>query len=153
MKEPMNKDGKALTIEQFRNALKKNSLKATPQRIAVHKAMLEFGHASADMITDYISKKGEANITVASVYNILSQLAELGIYERRMSINNKMYFDVNKFSHIHFYDNENNEFQDIMDEDVQNYVESQLCKKRFKGYKIDRIDIQIVGHPTHKKIL
>ena len=92
------------TIEEFKEILKKHSLKATPQRLAVHEAMIVLGHACADMVTEEITKQGKAKVTVASVYNILSQLALLGIYHHRMSCNNKMYFDVNTFYHCHLYD-------------------------------------------------
>ena len=61
------------TIEEFKDILKKHSLKATPQRLAVHEAMIVLGHACADMVTEEISKQGKARVTVASVYNILSQ--------------------------------------------------------------------------------
>ena len=88
-------------IEEFKKLLKKHSLKSTQQRLAVHNAMLKLGHASADMVTEEIRSQGTTNVTVASVYNILSQIALLGIYDHRMSANNKMYFDVNTFRHIH----------------------------------------------------
>ena len=78
------------TLEEFKLLLKKNSLKATPQRLAVHQAMMELGHASVDMVAERIQKAG-VKITTASVYNILSQLALTGIYNYRMSANNKMY--------------------------------------------------------------
>ena len=42
---------KCPTIQEYRNLLKQHSLKATPQRLAVHEAMIELGHASADMVT------------------------------------------------------------------------------------------------------
>ena len=92
---------KCPTIEEFRNLLKKHSLKATPQRLAVHEAMMVLGHASADMVTEEILAQNKAKVTVASVYNILTQLAMLGVYHHRMSANNKMYFDVNTFYHAH----------------------------------------------------
>ena len=34
--------------------LKKNGLKATPQRLAVHEAMTHLGHASADQVAELI---------------------------------------------------------------------------------------------------
>ena len=85
------------------------------------------------------------------MYNILTNLALLGIYSHRMSINNKMYFDVNTFSHAHFYDKENHIYKDIMDEDLTMLIKSHLGRKKFKGYKVEGIDIQIVGRPTRKK--
>ena len=68
------------TQNNFTSVLKRYSLKATPQRLAVHKAMQELGHASADMVAQKIENDGNTKITVASVYNILSELAKLGIY-------------------------------------------------------------------------
>ena len=45
---------KCPNLEEFKAILKKHSLKATPQRLAVHEAMMELGHASADMVTEVI---------------------------------------------------------------------------------------------------
>ena len=142
---------KCPNIEEFKVILKKHSLKATPQRLAVHEAMMSLGHASADMVTEAISQKGEAKVTVASVYNILTNMAMLGIYNFRHSANNKMYFDVNTFYHAHFYDRENHTFKDVLDEDLTAVIKSHLGRKKFKGYKIESIDIQIIGRPSRKK--
>ena len=131
--------------------LKKHSLKATPQRLAVHEAMMALGHASADMVTDMIKLNSQAKVTVASVYNILTQMAALGVYHYRLSANNKMYFDVNTFKHIHLYDHENHVFKDVIDEELIALIESHLGRKRFRGYKVESIDIQIVGRPSKKK--
>lgn len=142
---------KCPTIEEFKQILKKHSLKATPQRLAVHEAMISLGHASADMVTEAIEMKATTKVTVASVYNILTNLAMLGIYHYRMSSNNKMYFDVNTFEHIHLYDKENHVFKDVIDEELFNLINSHLARKRFKGYKVESIDVQIVGRPTRKR--
>ena len=142
---------KCPNIEEFKVILKNHSLKATPQRLAVHEAMMSLGHACADMVTEAIKEKATAKVTVASVYNILTQMAMLGIYHYRMSSNNKMYFDVNTFKHIHFYDTENHQYKDVIDDDLIAMIEAYLSKKRFKGYKLENIDIQLVGRPTKKK--
>lgn len=142
---------KCPTIEEFKNVLKKHSLKATPQRLAVHDAMIHLGHACADMVTERIKEQGTAKVTVASVYNILTQMAMLGIYHYRLSTNNKMYFDVNTFKHIHMYDQENHVFKDVIDDELIALIESHLGKKRFRGYRIEGIDIQLMGRPTRKK--
>ena len=139
------------TIEEFKDILKKHSLKATPQRLAVHEAMIALGHACADMVTEEIQKQGKAKVTVASVYNILSQLALIGVYHHRMSSNNKMYFDVNTFYHCQLYDQENHTYKDVVDDDLIAMIHSHLGRKRFKGYKVEGIDIQIIGRPTKRK--
>lgn len=138
------------TIEEFKSLLKKHSLKATPQRLAVHQVMMELGHASVDMVTEKIKDTG-VKVTTASVYNILSQLALIGIYDHRMSSNNKMYFDVNAYGHMHFYDMENHTFKDIIDDELYEMIQQNLMRKRFKGFKVEDIDIQIIGRPTRKK--
>ena len=140
-------------MDRFRNVLKAHSLKATPQRLAVHEAMLRLGHASADMVTDEIRKSCDTKVTVASVYNILTNMAMLGIYHHRLSSNNKMYFDVNTFKHFHIYDCENHEFKDIVDNELVELIESYFSKRRFRGYSIEDIDIQLIGKPTRRKKL
>ena len=144
---------KCPTLEEFKEILKKHSLKATPQRLAVHEAMIELGHASADMVTEKIKAKETAKVTLASVYNILTHMAMLKVYSYRLSANNKMYFDVNTFKHIHLYDHENHIFKDVVDDDLIALIESHLMRKKIKGYKIEGVDIQIVAHPTKKKHL
>ncbi|MBE6232418.1 MAG: transcriptional repressor [Bacteroidales bacterium] len=144
---------KCPTIEEFRIILKQHSLKATPQRLAVHEAMIELGHASADMVTETLTAKGKSKVTVASVYNILTHMAMLGIYDYRLSANNKMYFDVNTFKHIHLYDHENHVFKDVIDDDLVAIIESHMKRKRVKGYKIEGVDIQLIGRPTRKKYM
>ena len=138
-------------MEEFKELLRKHSLKATPQRLAVHEAMMELGHASADMVTEVIKAKGTAKVTLASVYNILTQMAMLKIYNYRHSANNKMYFDVNTFKHMHLYDSENHMFKDVIDDELVSIIESHLSRKRVKGYKIENFDIQLIGRPTRKK--
>lgn len=148
----MNAQTKDLSpMDRFKSVLKRHSLKATPQRLAVHEAMLSLGHASADQVSEWISAKGSARVTVASVYNILTQMTLLGVYTHRFSANNKMYFDVNTFGHIHLYDTVNNEFKDVMDEELIEMVESKVKRKRYRGYKVDGVDIQILCHPTTRK--
>ena len=142
---------KCPNLDEFKVILKKHELKATPQRLAVHEAMMELGHASADMVTEAIKEKATAKVTVASVYNILTHLAMLGIYHYRLSANNKMYFDVNTFKHIHFYDQANHMFRDVIDDELVSIIESHLSRKRVKGYKIESFDIQLIGRPTRKK--
>ena len=142
---------KCPTIEDFKAILKKRSLKATPQRLAGHEAMLSLGHACADMVTEAIKEKNTAKVPLASVYNILTHMAMLGVYNYRLSANNKMYFDVNTFKHILFYDQDNHVFKDVVDDELVSLIESHLSRKRVKGYKIESFDIQLVGRPTRKK--
>ena len=138
------------TLDEFRTRLKRHGLKATRQRLAVHEAMMGLGHASADLVTEEIGRKGTVKVTVASVYNILSQLADIHIYSRRLSANNKMYFDINSFQHVHLYDRENHRFRDLYDEELMDLVKSHLKRRKFRGFTVEDIDIQLIARPTRK---
>lgn len=144
---------RCLNIEEYKQILRKHSLKATPQRLAVHEAMMTLGHASADMVAEAITQKAQTKVTVASVYNILTHMAMLGIYNYRLSANNKMYFDVNTFKHLHLYDQENHVFKDVIDDELISIIEAHLGRRRFRGYRIEGIDIQLIGRPTRKKYM
>ncbi|MCQ2114877.1 MAG: transcriptional repressor [Bacteroidales bacterium] len=138
-------------IESFKEKLRKHGLKATAQRIAVHESMMRLGHASADRIAEDIAAEGQAKISAASVYNVLSDLSEIGIYQKRMSRTNKMFFDVNTLPHCHVYDCENDSYRDLVDEDLEMMVQNYLGSRKFRGYKVDGIDIQILVRPSSRK--
>ena len=138
-------------MEDFKKALRRHNLKATKQRLAVHSVMIQLGHACADAVAEKLKEDDTVSITVASVYNILTQLAQLGIYSYRLSRNNKMYFDVNAVNHIHLYDADNHEYKDVLDEELLAFVEQKLRSIKFRGYKIDNIDIQINCHTSSRR--
>ena len=148
MARTASKDRIAPDMEGFRKLLKEKGLKVTPQRLAVHEAMLQLGHASADMVAEYMSSCSGTGITISSVYNALSTLADRKIYRRRTSSNNKMYFDVNTFRHLHIYDCVNNEYRDIIDDELLELVEAHFKGRNFRGYKLDSIDIQLICRPA-----
>lgn len=139
-----------MTLEEFRTQLRRHKLKATRQRLAVHEVMMELGHASADQVQETLRQRG-AVVTVASVYNILAQLADQRIYGRRLSATNKMFFDINNSLHIHLYDRENHTYRDLMDDELQNLVNAHLKRRKFKGYTVEDIDIQLIARPTTRK--
>ncbi len=144
------KDKSTPDIDAFRKLLKDKGLKATPQRLAVHGAMMELGHASADMVAEHMAAHSGTAFTIASVYNTLSTLADSRIYRRRTSSNNKMYFDVNTFRHLHLYDCVNNEYRDVIDDELLDLVEAHFKGRSFRGYKLDDIDIQLVCRPSRR---
>lgn len=137
--------------EQFAAELKDLGMRATSQRLAVHDAMLALEHASADIVSDFIRENTGAKVTVSSVYNILSQMADNRIYSRRMSGSGKMVFDVDPSRHMHLYDTRRGEFRNIPDKDLLSLVESNVKGRKFKGYKIDGVDVQIICHSTGRK--
>lgn len=137
-------------IIQFKRLLRDKGLKATPQRVAVHEAMRALGHASADAVADYLAGQEGPNVSAASVYNILSVLADLRIYGRRSSQGGKMVFDVRTGEHLHLYDTRNQTWRDLEDEELLSWVEAHFKGRRFRGYKIDGFEVQLLCHPTRK---
>lgn len=137
-----------MSIDKFKATLKKKGMKATPQRLAVHQEMINLLHASADMIFERL--KGNAGISLASIYNVLSDLCEAGIYKPLKSASNKMFYDINSEPHVHLYDSQNHTFVDISDEEVLDIVSSHFKGRRFRGYRIDGYDVQIMVHATRK---
>lgn len=137
------------TLEEFRSHLRRHGLKATQQRLAVHQVMMELEHASADEVREQLVRRG-SHVTVASVYNILSQLADCHIYARRLSATSKMFFDIENGRHIHLYDRENHTYRNLIDEELSTLVAAHLKRRKFKGYSIEDIDIQLIARPTRK---
>ena len=137
-------------IIQFKRLLRDKGLKATPQRVAVHEAMLALGHASADGVAAYLAEQGGTAVSPASVYNILTVLADLKIYSRRSGQGGKMVFDVRSGDHLHLYDTRNQTWRDLEDEELMSWVEAHFRGRRFRGYKLDGFEIQLLCHPTRK---
>lgn len=138
-------DTKALS-----SLLRDRGMRVTAQRIAVHEAMCELVHASADQVYKYVIKHSTTSLTLSSVYNILTQMARIGVYRQRLSRDNKLYFDVDVSSNIHLYDTHNHEFRDITDDSLRQDIAGYLRHKRFRGYRIDDVDVLILCHPTRK---
>ncbi|MBP5538110.1 MAG: transcriptional repressor [Bacteroidales bacterium] len=138
-------------MQKFKALLKQHKLKATPQRLAVHNVMLQLIHASAEQVADVLKEASESKVSVSSVYNILSQMASLGIYGRRLSVNNVMYFDVNPENHLHLYDPQNNIFKDVQDPDLLMEIEERIKRHRYRGFRVSSVEVNVICHPPKKR--
>ncbi|MBQ9878433.1 MAG: transcriptional repressor [Bacteroidales bacterium] len=138
-------------MQKFKALLKQHKLKATPQRLAVHNVMLQLIHASAEQVADVLKEASESKVSVSSVYNILSQMASLGIYGRRLSVNNVMYFDVNPENHLHLYDPQNNVFKDVQDPDLLMEIEERIKRHRYRGFRVSSVEVNVICHPPKKR--
>ena len=137
-------------ILQFKRLLRDKNLKATPQRMAVHEAMSALGHASAEDVSQWIAEQGEVRVSPASVYHILSLLADLGIYARCSCRGGKKVFDVRAKQHFHLYDTRNEAWRDLEDPTLLSLMEAQLKGRRFRGYRIEGFELQLLCRPTRK---
>lgn len=137
-------------LDKFRLILHDRKLKATPQRLAVHKAMIALGHASADTVAEYIRKNTDVRISEASVYNTLNQLTRMGLYRYLLSSNNKLYFDINTRKHVHLYDRVNHEYRDICEDGAIELIEKYFRGRRWRGYKFEGAEINLICRPSRK---
>lgn len=143
---------KIVDIGRFSELLRDRGFRVTKQRLAVHTAMLTLGHACADEVLEHIEDRQKGlEVSVSSVYNILSKMADLGLYNRIQGIGGKVVFDVNPGRHIHLYDTKVQQFKDIEDDELASLIEAQLKLRTFRGYRMDRFDLHIICHPSRKK--
>ncbi len=94
--------------------LKKYKIRPTNQRTAIIEYILQkhkIHFTAAKLIKHLINKK--INISLATVYNNLNELADKGILKKLFVNNDKMWFDTNLEEHYHFYDSENDKLIDI----------------------------------------
>tara|TARA_B100001029_G_C14843305_1_gene329559 strand:+ start:244 stop:645 length:402 start_codon:yes stop_codon:yes gene_type:complete len=101
-------------MSEAKNILIKNDLRPTSQRLAIINYILENHkiHITADKLIKHFKEK-RINISLATVYNNLNDLAEKGILRKFYLNNDKMWFDTNLQDHYHFYDIEKDELIDI----------------------------------------
>ena len=128
----------------LKEKIKAAGLKATPQRIAIFESMRKLGHASADMVVEDL-KENYPTLTVATIYNVLESFVNTGLLVRRFSSNNKMYFDVNVYEHAHFYEIDDNAYEDYDDPELVKIVMDYLSTKQIEHFDVKSVDIQLVG--------
>ena len=135
--------------ERFRAMLAAKGMKATRQRLAVHKAMSSLVHARADEVYEWLLKSDPGEpLPVSTIYKVLTQLADCGIYHYRLGYDNRLCFDVCNFTHAHLYDRRNGVFKDLADEERSDMVDAYLKSRKFRGYKVDDVEVEIICHPS-----
>lgn len=129
-----------------RDIIKSKGLKATPQRIAVYEAMMDIGHASADMLIDWLRTK-DIELTVATVYNVLESFVNAGIIRKLSSDGIKMFYDINTHDHVHIYCENSNMISDFGDKDRQlmKMVNNFISENKSEDFHINGVEVLIKG--------
>ena len=94
--------------------LKDANLRPTKQRVSLVHNIYKYGnrHVNAESLHKEILDTGD-NVSLATVYNTLHHLTNLG-FLRQVKINSRQnYFDTNVTAHHHFFDKSNNSLIDI----------------------------------------
>ena len=101
-------------MNNAKRILQKSNLRPTSQRIAILDYILEKHkvHLTAAKLMSHL-KNTNINISLATVYNNLNELADKGILRKFYVNNDRMWFDSNLQDHYHFYDTDKDELIDI----------------------------------------
>ncbi len=135
-------------IDKIRNALNSHGLKATPQRIAVYRAILQLkNHPDTDQI---IAKVTAENPTISggTIYKTLDTFAEYNIISRIKTDSGRMRFDHITENHHHLYDKSTDRIVDYTDEKLNLMISDYFKKKSIEGFKPTDIKLQIIGKFT-----
>ena len=100
--------------------LREYGLKPTSQRLFLFEILFsgQNMHFCAEDLSEVVSKKG-CKMSLATIYNNLHHLVEVGLLKKRQISNNRTYFDNNVTDHFHIFDEESNMLMDIPYSDVK----------------------------------
>src|SRR5580765_1428348 len=86
--------------QELQAALRQRGMRVTPQRVVVHRALLELGrHVTADELLDAVADR-LPNVSLPTIYATLDLLEELGMV-RRVQRAGTTLFDPRVDSHHH----------------------------------------------------
>ncbi|OPF93303.1 transcriptional repressor [Rhodopseudomonas palustris] len=115
-------------------------LRPTRQRMAL--GWLLFGkgdrHLTAEMLYEEASQ-AKVPVSLATVYNTLNQLTDVGLLRQVSVDGTKTYFDTNVSAHQHFYLENNHELIDIPNAELELKATPDVPE----GYEIARVDVVV----------
>jgi Fur family iron response transcriptional regulator len=85
------------------------------------------------------ASQAKVPVSLATVYNTLNQLTDVGLLRQVSVDGTKTYFDTNVSAHQHFYLENNHELIDIPDQ----HVALKSTPKVPDGYEIARVDVVV----------
>jgi Fur family transcriptional regulator, iron response regulator len=123
-----------------KSMLREVGLRPTRQRMALGWILFGKGdrHITAEMLYEEASK-AKVPVSLATVYNTLHQLTDVGLLRQVAVDGSKTYFDTNVSQHHHFFIEGENDLLDIPQTDV---VVGKTPVPP-EGYEIERIDVVV----------
>jgi len=132
-------------MKHIREVLSEKGLKITPQRISILEAIYSLqNHPTADNIIEYI-RKSHPNIATGTVYKVLETLVDNKLITKVKTGRDAMRYDGVIEKHHHLYCSECDVIEDYMDEELDELLKEYFKKKKFTGFKIEDIVLQIRG--------
>jgi Fur family peroxide stress response transcriptional regulator len=134
-----------IPVEEIKKKLVNAKLKVTPQRINILKAVYELdNHPTADNVKERI-RETNPNIATGTVYNVLETFVKNNLVKKVKTDKDIMRYDGLIHNHHHLYCTECDLIEDYNDEDLDLMLRNYFKKKKFKGFKVDDIVLQIRG--------
>jgi Fur family peroxide stress response transcriptional regulator len=134
-----------MDTEDLKLRFRKNGLKAVPGRLSIVKAITELkNHPTVEEIIDFL-KTDNKHISTATVYKALNILVEKKILKKVRTEKDKTRYEAVQEHHHHLYCPESERIEDYIDEEVNEILEKYFRKKKIPGFKIEQIEIQIIG--------
>lgn len=132
-------------MKHIREALSEKGLKITPQRMSILEAIYSLNnHPTADNIIEYI-RESHPNIATGTVYKVLETLVDNKLIRRVKTDRDIMRYDGVIENHHHLYCSECDLIEDYMDEELDELLKDYFRNKKFKGFKMEDIVLQIRG--------
>ena len=132
---------KAEKMKQFREKLKEEGFKVTPQRIEVINSLVELDHPTAKEIKEHIEDRYPM-ISPSTIYGTLDLLEEMGelipIQE-----GSETKYDLSPVVHPHFICEEDGEVKDIHDPNIEEKLRELLEDCPFE---VSRVELNFYGH-------
>lgn len=110
----MTRPTTATSVASLRDQLRTRGLRPTRQRVAVARLLFAGGHRHLSA-EDLYGEARAAGIRLAqtTVYNILHQFTQAGLIREVVVESGRTWFDTNVGSHMHLFDEETGEIQDL----------------------------------------
>ncbi len=129
----------------IKKKLGEKGLKATPQRIAILKALYAMkNHPDTEEIIEFVCYHNPS-ISQGTIYRTLDLLTDNKIIRRIQTGSGRMRFDANTEPHFHLYDNVGDKIKDLIDEDLQKYLSDYFKEKQIPNFELNEINVQLIG--------
>lgn len=135
-----------MKVEDIKNILSKNGLKATIQRINVYKAMLSTKqHPTAEDIYNLV-KLDMPTISLSTIYNTLDSLIEKNIIATVKTDSGTVRYDAFIDSHHHIYSEDGEEIADFYSKELDELLNDFFIKNSIPNFEIKEIKLQLKGN-------
>ncbi|MCV6608887.1 MAG: transcriptional repressor [Campylobacterales bacterium] len=124
----------------YKNLLKENNLKVTPQRVAIMDGLDTYGHLTIDGLYKLLVDKFDS-ISLATIYKNLNAMVEKSFVEEVKIPNQKSVYEISKAAHSHLTCNNCG-----MVEDITIDLKTVIAKaKTSSDFQIDKTNLVFSG--------